>query len=503
MSKRHAFWVLGLLGALLCAQQTHGQEGLNNLWTGGWQSWAGPPNGGLDIDFYSGTREMSYVSRGIDFRHSNANITDVEGNLLFATNSAYIADRNGDTLMNGTGINPSNYTSNYPNGLFIPQAALILPKPDVPGIYYMIHSSLDNEQLGSAQYLYLSVIDMSLSGGLGAVTIKNQVLINDALNVGKITAVRHANGRDWWVFCHKAFSNSYYRLLATPSGVSVDGTQSIGAYRPEDIGQTCFSPDGTKYAYYWGIEDLDILDFDRCTGLFSNQVHIDIDDYNTAGGVAFSPNSRYLYVSSVLDAYQFDTEASDIASSMVHIAEWDGFYSPFDPFATLFELSQLANDGKVYMSTGNSTFHLHVIHYPDAGGLACNMEQHGVELPVYFSNSLPNHPNYHLGPVDGSVCDSLGISTGLTPNPSHGESGVIRAYPNPSNGACTLNYPSVGQAGVLEVHDLSGRLVLHERLPPWSQVRALDLGGASPGLYNCRINWGARSASTRIMINDQ
>ncbi|MCB0767980.1 MAG: T9SS type A sorting domain-containing protein, partial [Flavobacteriales bacterium] len=372
----------------------------------------------------------------------------------------------------------------------------ILPKPGADGIYYMIHGTLDNEQTLTAQYLYLSVIDMSLNGGLGAVTIKNQVLIDDALNEGKITAVRHANGRDWWVFCHKAFSNVYYRLLVTPSGVSVDGTQSIGTYRPEDAGQTCFSPDGSKYAYYWGIEDLDIYDFDRCTGLFSDPVHIAIDDYNTSGGVAFSPDSRYLYVSSVLDAYQFDAEAPDVVASMAHIAHWDGFYSPFDPFATLFELSQLANDGKVYMSTGNSTFHLHVIHDPDAGGLACNMEQHGVELPVWFSNSLANHPNYHLGPVDGSVCDSLGINLGVA------EAVVqqaLQVYPNPSAGVFTLQYAAQPEAGVLEVRDLAGKLMLRERLPAWSQVHHVALEHAA-GLYNCQLAWGDQRVNTRIVV---
>jgi len=442
---------------------------------------------------------MSYVDRAIGFRHSSANISNEAGIVQVMTNSVFVADANGDTLMNGTGINPSNYTSNSsPDGLVIPQLAVILPKPEAPGIYYMIHGTLDNEQTITAQYLYLSVIDMSLNGGLGAVTIKNQVLIDDALNEGKITAVRHANGRDWWVFCHKAFSTSYYRLLATPSGVNVDGTQSIGTYRPEDAGQTCFSPDGTKYAYYWGIEDLDILDFDRCTGLFSNPVHVDIDDYNTSGGVAFSPDSRYLYVSSVRDAYQFDTEAADIASSMVHIAHWDGFYSPFDPFATLFGLSQLANDGKVYMSTGNSTFHLHVIHDPDAGGLACNMEQHGVELPVWFSNSLANHPNYHLGPVDGSLCDSLGINVGVAEAVLEQ---AVQVYPNPSAGVFTVQYAAQPAAGVLEVRDLAGKLVLHERLPAWSQVHAVQLAGAA-GIYHCTLRWGAQRVNARIILEE-
>lgn len=77
--------------------------------------------------------------------------------------------------------------------------------------------------------------------------------------------------------------------------------------------------------------------------------------------VAFSPNGRYVYVSSVFNVYQFDTEAADVAASMVHIAEWDSTYSPFPPLATLFDIAQLAPDGKIYISTGNSTDKLHVI----------------------------------------------------------------------------------------------------------------------------------------------
>lgn len=481
------------LGAWQCAQA---QQGLNNLWTGGFESWAGPPFGGLDLDFFSGPLDLTYVDRDIGFRQSSTNITDLNGVLQFATNGSFLSDMYGDTLSNGTGINPSAYTSDFANGLELVQPALILPQPAVSGIYYLIHGTVDNQGSLTAQYLYLSVIDMSLNGGLGAVVIKNQVLIDDALNAGKITAVRHANGRDWWVFCHKAFTNTYYRLLVTPNGVTVDGTQSIGIDRPADAGQVCFSPDGTKFAYYWGVEDLEILDFDRCTGLFSNPVFISIDDDNANSGVAFSPNSRYLYVSSASDCYQYDTEAADITASMVHIAQWDGFYSPSPPFATGFDVAQLANDGKVYFGTGNSTFHLHVVHNPDVGGVGCNMEQHGVELPVWFSNSLANHPNYHLGPVDGSVCDSLGINVGV-------EEVVVQqalqVYPNPSAGVFTLQYAAQPEAGVLEVRDLAGKLVLRERLPAWSQVHAVHLREA-PGMYHCTLRWGAQQGTTRMII---
>jgi len=402
-------------------------------------------------------------------------------------------------MQNGAGLSPSSYTSSYPQGLHISQACLILPKPESATVHYLFHNTIDHQGPSYATRLYLSVVDMSLDGGLGAVTLKNEIIIDDTLNSGKITAVRHANGRDWWVLCHRYATNEFHRLLVTPDGIGFAEPQAMGVIRYSAAGQVCFSPQGDRFAYYRGTqgEDLDIFEFDRCSGLFSNPVHVVIDDANSSGGVAFSPNGRYLYVSSAQDLYQYDTQATDIAASMVHIAEWDGFYSPNPPFATLFDIAQLAPDGKIYIGTGNSTFHLHVIHDTDEGGLACNMEQHGVELPHYFSNSLPNHPNYHLGPVDGSVCDSLGINTGMVEGAFQE---AVNAYPNPSKGQFTLGYPAQPSAGVLEVMDLQGRVVHKARLAAWSQVHAVDLTGQPPCLYHCRLTWGSRSTSVRVIL---
>lgn len=443
---------------------------------------------------------VSTMSRAIGYRRTTANITDANGDLLFSTNDAFLANANGDTLMNGAGLNPSSYTSDHLEGLYIPQACLILPKPESNTDYYLFHSTADLQVPSYfATRLYLTVVDMSLAGGLGGAVLKNEIVISDSLVGGKITAVRHANGRDWWVFCHKKATNIFYRLLITPEGISPPQQQAIGVERNYLGGQVSFSPQGDKFAYYFGVEgeDLEIFAFDRCTGLLSNPVHILINDANNQGGVAFSPSGRYLYVSSIEDVYQYDTQAADIAGSMVHIAEWDGFYSPSPPFATLFDLAQLAPDGKIYISTGNGTQHLHVIHDPDSAGVECNMEQHGIALPRYFSNSIPNHPNYHLGPVDGSVCDSLGINTGM---PEAQQAIVLQAFPNPSDGRFTLSYPVHHEAGTLEVHDLNGRLVLSDRIPAWSQVHAMDLERLPAGIYDCRMRWGLTSASHRIVI---
>jgi hypothetical protein len=332
---------------------------------------------------------------------------------------------------------------------------------------------------------------------LGGVVSKNASILDDELNLGHLTAVRHANGRDWWAFCHKLNTSTFYRYLITPTGITLDGTQSIGILRPPDSGQVCFSPDGSKFAYYWRDHGLEVFQFDRCTGLFSAPTSVTYSDGELGGGAAFSPNGRYLYITDVYNVYQYDTEAPDLAASEVLIAEWDSTYSPMPPLATLFDIAQLAPDGKIYIGTGNSTDKLHVIHSPDSAGLACNIEQHGIALPRYFSNSLPNHPNYHLGPVDGSVCDSLGINASV---PEGVMQAAVKAWPNPSTGTFTIRYAAQPEAGELEVRDLGGRLVLRERLPQWSQVHAIELGHVSEGLYNCRISWGMRSVSTRIMI---
>ncbi len=493
-----SFRVVCMLHAVLGVQHANAQQGLSNLWMGGTNSEVPVPFGGTDLNFITGNVAISYVQRDIDFRRTSANITDSNGDLLFSTNGAYIANATGDTLLNGTGLSPSTYTSSYPGGLHLSQSVLILPKPEAEDIFYLFHGTLDDQVGQVAQYLYLTTIDMNLDGGLGGVVSKNQVLITDQLNTGKITAVRHANGRDWWVFCHKQDTNIYYRLLVTPNSISAPLQQAIGVIRNADIGQVCFSPDGSRFAYYWGEgEDLEIFEFDRCTGLLSDPVHILIEDANTMGGVAFSPNSRFLYVSSVMDVYQYDTEAPDIEASMVHIAEWDGFYSPAPPAATLFDIAQLAPDGKIYIATGNSSLHLHVVHDPDQPGLACNMVQHDLELPTYYTNSLPNHPNYHLGTLAGSPCDTLGLSVGEGEWPPEVQ---VQAYPNPSNGSFTLSYPVQPEAGTLEIRDMRGQVLHQAYIPPWSQIHRVEMQGGAASMYQCSLRWGGKVATVRIIL---
>jgi PKD domain len=115
-----------------------------------------------------------------------------------------------------------------------------------------------------------------------------------------------------------------------------------------------------------------------------------------------------LYAINASYVFQYDLQATDIAASKTLVAEWDGYVHEIS-FATTFAAAQLAPDGKIYICTAFSTPFLHVIEYPDRKGIACQLRQRAIHLPNYNNYSIPNFPNYRLGPIDGSVCDTLGL----------------------------------------------------------------------------------------------
>jgi hypothetical protein len=183
------------------------------------------------------------------------------------------------------------------------------------------------------------------------------------------------------------------------------------------------------------------LDFDRCTGIFSNHLHVAINDSTLGGGgVAFSASSNVLYVSSSVYIYQFDMSASNIASTQTTVAVWDTFYSPNPPLATTFYLAQLAPDNKIYISSQNGVLSMHVIEYPDSLGLACNVCQHCIALPAYNFTTIPNHPNYHLSALGSSICDSL--STGID-TITHHEKDEYILFPNPVRDVLYVRRPDM------------------------------------------------------------
>ncbi len=455
-------------------------QGLNNFWLLGYDSWAGVPYGGTTINFISGSANINYTPRPMNFSTTNADISDNNGNILFYTNGVYISNALNDTLSNGTGLNPSSYTNSYAtHGLGIAQADLIIPFPSDSNRYYLFHSTIDGNGY-LCYYLYYTIVDISLNGGLGGVVSKNNIILTDTLVAGGITSCKHANGRDWWIVCHQYNSNRYFKYLITPNGISAPYIQDIGKIMSYyGAGQTVFSPDGEKFVSYHADNDLDIMDFDRCSGDFSNCTHVTINDSAISAGVAFSPNSQVLYVSSTVYIYQYDLTSANISSTQLVVAINDSFASPNPPFYTTFYLAQLASDGKIYINTGNGTDYLHVINNPDSLGVNCDVCQHCIHLPTYNALTIPNYPNYFLGAKGGTNCDSLPTMTADNVNLLS-----VRIFPNPLNSNfLSCSYKTITDFGEISIYNVEGKKIKSYSLPRWSNCQNIVLPDIRSGIF--------------------
>ncbi len=403
----------------LCLSQYSIAQKRDNVWLLGQDSDSNVIYSGTVIDFETEPPDVYYEFRDVYFKQTNASICDTAGNLLFYTNGAFVSNYLNQIMENGEGLNPGAHSDDREGrGYILDQGAIILPVPESDSLYYLLHADkiVPGDEVGiwySSEHLYYTLIDMAANGGLGKVIEKNQSVKEGVFEQGKLSATRHANGRDWWVLIRDFGTNAYYKYLVTPSDVVEKEVQSIGADIPSPgVGQSVFSPDGSVYANlqmagtYTDVKHLSIFQFDRCTGMLNNPEYIVYSDSAWAGGVAISPNSQYLYASSYLYVYQYDLWAADIEASRDTVAEWDGFVED-GFFATTFYLAQLAPDGKIYINSNNGSRYLHVIEQPDLPGDSCQVCQHCLEMPSWNNASMPNFPNYRLGPLEGSPCDTL------------------------------------------------------------------------------------------------
>lgn len=467
----------------------------DKIWMMGYDCCA-PDFTGINMDFRSGNLIIDSVPRHFNFSDANGQICDSAGNVLFFSNGVYIANVLGDTMLNGSGLNPSTYTSIHNlRGLEIPQANIIIPVPADSKKYYLFHQTIDDYiNTLASHYLYYSKIDMSLDSGKGGVAEKNTTLLQDTFIRGKLMACKHANGRDWWLISHKYNSELSFRFLITPYGISGPYVDNLITTRNNYPGQTVFSQDGSKYAFFDNYGYLDIWDFDRCSGIFNNLIHIDIIDSGGAGGVAFSKNGRYLYVTTIYSAYQLDLQATDVIASKIKIADYDGYVN-HGFLQTVFYQQQLGPDNKIYINSSSSVMDYAVINYPDSASLACDFMQHSIHLPGY-SISLPNHPNYFLGPIPGSICDSLTIDVPLISSATQ----PFYLFPNPAK---NIAYITQNKGELIKSVNIFNSIGQSEKSDFFSinkdEYVQINLSGLLTGIYFVEIVTDKRVVVRKIL----
>lgn len=368
------------------------------------------------INFEENNPVISPFPCDLNFLWTNNVISNREGFLQFFTNGIAVHNKSKELINNGDSLNFNNFTTGYmESGYSTWNSIISLPDPGDPKHYYLFHRRVDTSAIYGIKVpdLLYSLVNMGMNNDSGEILFKNQPALQSFYFDGS-SAVKHANGRDWWVLTSEINNNKYTRFLLTPQGIQDTGYQIIGEKPPfnppdsgDDVGQNLFSPDGLIYIEHDLKSGTRIFDFDRCTGMLSNFRWIQYPEI-VGRGAAISANSRYLYITSSIKIYQFDLWANDIATSRKTVAEYDGFNPVPPPLLFPFTSMQLAPDGKIYIQ--GTQHHLHTIHHPNLPGHACDLRQHDIITPEIVGVTWPHYPNYRLGPIDGSGCDTLDIN---------------------------------------------------------------------------------------------
>ncbi|MBE7510761.1 MAG: T9SS type A sorting domain-containing protein [Bacteroidia bacterium] len=438
---------------------------------------------------------------------TQANIADENGNILISSNGYFIANATGDTMQNGSGLNPNQCTYDYGHqyGLPIPYGTIILPMPDDSNKYVLFHQTCNyNSPILIDSNFYYSIIDVTHDNGLGEVISKNNVAHTDVFGWG-IAACKHANGRDWWVVVLSFDATHAHTFLVTPDTIQYFGNQNlqIAGFPFGFAGQPTFSPDGEKFAFSCSNvvgmsyqSKVQLFDFDRCSGVFSLDTVIDFTDGNISYATAFSSNSKYLYFATTEHIHQINTDTSNIGATYQLVATNDTFLSAPPVFYTNFYLMYLAANGKIYITSTSGVLDLHEMDYPDSAGIDCTVNLHNIHLPCFNVGTVPNHPNYYLGRLVGSPCDTLTSVKDLTEHDFK-----FSVSPNPNNGNFRIMYllPQ-NKSGKLEIFDINGRVVYSQNLPPWSTLQSVSLSRVANGVYNCSITSNGERVHKKLVV---
>ena len=470
-----------------------------NVWLSGYNEGtvSQPLFGVTQLKFDQDTFAISKVDTLADFEETIAIACDTDGSLLFSTNGIWVYDKNFKQMAGSDTLNPGLWSeATADEGYPVSQGALILNQPDNSNIYFLFHSRIRDD--ARCEGVYYTVIDMNIPA---VTSLRNPIVNNTVLENGKLSACRHANGRDWWVIFWKSGTNMYRRSLLSPNGLNDLGWDTVGLPLSPDLplSQSCFSPDGSKYAvfddYYSYV--LDVYDFDRCDGRLSNQIRLNENDTCYSGGCAFSPSGKYLYVACSKEIFQYDLFSPDIQASRQTVATWDGFIDPdFALGSTYFHLLEETPNGKIICNTPNGTRFLHLINEPDSLGVASDVQQHYIHLNTFNARSIPNYPNFRLGPVDGSVCDTLGIDVGIAepPKQTYNPQADLEVYPNPAGNYCNIGFGStLKQDGVLIVHDLNDHTIFETPIQKATIGYTLKTESYTPGMYLCTVYEGSKA----------
>ena len=363
----------------------------------------------------------------VQFEATMTGILDDQGEILFYTNGCHIYDKNHEIILDGELLNPGEVhdltCDDY--GYIAPKGASIVTFLTHPNLYYLIHIGLRNTISHSLSYgpLYLTQILFDTTINELKVLSKNEVLLD--FEIDPFELIRHGNGNDWWLITNAFGSADYHKILLTPGGYELYDAQKAGYTFPFPSCRwqrsLSAAPSGNRLVRFSSSCGVQYLTFDRCTGQFSNAgfSHLENKIFG-GGGSVFSEDSEFVYFSRwhrIIKA-RFDNPPDTLRTS----------FSPTFGFGGSFVHMHRDPFGRIYIAPQAAEPYLHAIEPGDHSPDTALVDFEGLRLPKRMARTIPHYPNYDLGSLSGSFCDTLlsGINipvpiergVSLSPNPA-------------------------------------------------------------------------------------
>lgn len=397
-----------LILALLPLTLASFAQGENNFWTYGYNA---------AINF-NGANPVPATSQLMSYEGC-ASICTPGGDLLFYSNGNSVWNRNHIVMPNGNDI-LSNLGPLGGIGSSTQGVAIVPFINDTNKYYLFVLESLESGMgSGGGTKLRYNVIDMTLNGGLGDVVAAQKNIMLDTIGSERMVVAKGA-GCYSWLLLQKGLSNQFVAWKIEASGINptkVVSTSGAGMVNANS-GELKISHDFSKLVHYYMPGNLlELLSFDRATGVVSNPIIIDTAAVDTIGyfiyGIEFSPDNTKLYTGTNgkgLRQYNLSLLPNGIAvQQSKQVIAASGSYVGM----------RMAPNHKIYISR-YSFNQVACINNPDAQGLACNLNPAALVTPNLLwglgSRVVINGKDTVRSRTDTAICFTSPFSYTALPN---------------------------------------------------------------------------------------
>jgi hypothetical protein len=422
------------------------------------------------IDFRDTNNVVPYYNVRLSSSSSSAAVSTPAGNLAFYTDNRRILDGFNHYVLNYDSLIPGSSPS---KGFFFRGTT------DTTIYHLIIQPNQPSSYLSWYKLKYDTIIGVFIDSSRLYVSnfVSNAYpnYANYGIKTLKMDAVKHGNGRDWWIVAQMAryavpttdsfvifsfFNDSLYLSHYQQMGIKFDGT-----------GELDISNDGSKIS----VSNADTFkvvefEFDRCTGMLSNPYEVynsHTSDYNERAlfGLSYSKSGEFIYgvahpelqidsFSPIDTIYQFNPRAT--VDSLKYTIIWYDTNNVISDSIRPRSM-ELGDDGNIYVNYEKIDFNsMQNVYYPILSYMGvirnadqpypnCYFDPHGIFLGTQCQanghNILASVPNYNLGPMIGSPCDTLTTtSTGQWLSPI----AQVRIFPNPAKDKINISWPIQG-----------------------------------------------------------